>query len=111
MKASIANSIQRSLGYLETGQFDYALASIDGLGEHVESLTTRGREADGAEEFAATELVQIEAALRDASLDILMQRPQAAHERLSAALSALTMTEFVPSVRADLKAREHRGTP
>jgi hypothetical protein len=87
VKASIANSIERSLEYLRLGQMDYALASIDGLAEHVESITIRGREAEGSEEFTRNQLTRIESALRDASLDILTQRQDQAQGQLETALS------------------------
>jgi hypothetical protein len=102
VKASIANSIQRSLEYLELGQLDYALASIDGLAEHIESIGVRGNEAEGAEEFAASDLKQIEAALRDASLDILMQKPEHARARLTSALSVLSASPtFTSNARTE----------
>jgi len=90
VKASIANSIQRSLEYVGLGALDYALASIDGLAEHVESIGVRGQDAEGAEEFTSEQLARIEAALRDASLDILMHNAEHARARLGEALSLVS---------------------
>ena len=102
MKASIANSIQRSLDYVGLGELDYALASIDGLAEHVESIGMRGQAAEGAEEFTSDQLTRIEAALRDASLDILMQNPEHARARLGDALSLVsTAVGLTSTVRTE----------
>jgi hypothetical protein len=90
VKASIANSIQRAVDYLELGQLDYALASLDGLAEHVESISLRGEAAEGAEEFTPEQLASIERFLRDASLDILLHTPEHARGRLSTALLLLS---------------------
>ncbi len=90
MKASISNSIQRSAVYLKRGELDFALASIDGLSEHLESITIRGSEAEGSEEFTASQLNHIETALRNASLAILTQRLENARDSLSEALAILS---------------------
>jgi len=75
--------------YLNRGQLDYALASIDGLAEHIESISVRGREAEGAEEFTDGQLQHIESALRDASLGILTHQVEDARVSLSGALDLL----------------------
>jgi hypothetical protein len=100
VKASIANSIQRSLDYLRLGQLDYALASIDGLAEHVESITVRGPAAEGSEEFTRRQLVEMEAALRDASLDILTHQPDHATAKLSATLTMILAGGFASGAPA-----------
>jgi len=75
--------------YLNRGQLDYALASIDGLAEHIESIAVRGRAAEGAEEFTSAQLHQMESALREASLGILTHQVDNARTSLSGALDLL----------------------
>jgi hypothetical protein len=89
VKASIANSIERALAWVEQGELDYALASIDGLAEHLESISVRGKDAEGAEELSADQIVSIEEALREASMGILTHRLEHAQAELSGARKAL----------------------
>lgn len=89
MKASIVNSIERALAWINEGQLDYALASIDGLAEHLESINIRGKEAEGAEELSADQIFRMESALREASIGILTHHLERARAELSDARAAL----------------------
>jgi len=89
VKATIANSIDRSLQYLKRGQIDYALAYTDDLAEHLERVVARGEHAEGSEEFTTSQLTQMEEALQEATFRIVTDRTDGARASLSRALAML----------------------
>ncbi len=90
MRASVARSIERSCEYLDGSQADLALASIAGLADHLDNLSTRQSEPDSPEEFTRAELSEILSLLRTAAFDILTHKEQEAHVALDGATALLS---------------------